>query len=129
MGTAFRVDPQSGRMTGDAGRVVVGGPGRACLGCWGHLDANALRVEALSDEERAALVAEGYVQGIAVAQLSVVAFNATVASAAVVEFMRLVTGFAGEGAPPDRLSFSFRDGTVRRSRLTSDGRCRLCSFG
>lgn len=129
MGTAFRVDPVSGRMTGDAGRVVVMGPGRRCLACWGHIDPDALRVEAMSAEERAGLVAEGYVQGVDVAQPSVIAFNAQVASAAVVELMRMVTGFAGAEDPPDRLSFSFREGTMRRNRLGGVTECSVCGAG
>ncbi len=35
-GSGFRVD-RSGRIIGAAGRVVVVGPERACLACWGHI--------------------------------------------------------------------------------------------
>jgi hypothetical protein len=38
LGTVFRVDASSSRIVGDTGRVVVLGPGRPCLGCWGHID-------------------------------------------------------------------------------------------
>ena len=37
MGSAFRVDAD-GRIAAGAGRVVVVGPGRPCLACWGHID-------------------------------------------------------------------------------------------
>lgn len=126
MGTAFRVDPESGRMIGDAGRVVVVGPGRPCLACWGHIDPDALRVETMPEVERSKLAAEGYVQGLDVPQPSVIAFNAQVASAAVVELMRLVTAFAGADDPPQRLAFSFREGTTRRNRLPDASKCRVC---
>jgi len=54
---------EAGTIVGDAGRVVVVGPGRPCLACWGHLDPAALRMEALDEETRARGVAEGYIDG------------------------------------------------------------------
>jgi hypothetical protein len=62
LGTAFRVNA-SGTIVGDAGRVVVLGPGRPCLGCWGHLDPHVLRLEALSSEDRESEIAAGYIEG------------------------------------------------------------------
>jgi len=124
LGTAFRVDVE-GRVAAGVGRVVVVGPGRPCLACWGHLDPTRLRIESLSPEDRATLAAEGYIQGAEVAQPSVIAFNTMVAGAAVIEFLRLVTGFAGVVDPPLRLSFDFTTGTVRRNRLTATD-CRIC---
>ena len=61
LGTVFRVDA-SGAIVDDAGRVVVLGPGRPCLACWGHIDSHALRVEALSPEERDGEIEAGYIQ-------------------------------------------------------------------
>jgi len=127
LGTVFRVDAVSGRVTGDSGRVVVLGPGRPCLACWGHIDPHALRVEALSVENRESEVAEGYIQNAVEAQPSVVAFNTMVASAGVVEVVRLATSFAGEATPPLRLAFSFGEGTVRRNFLAPNSGCSICS--
>lgn len=124
LGTAFRVDID-GCVVAGVGRVVVVGPGRPCLGCWGHLDPTRLRIESLSLEDRASLAAEGYIQGAEVAQPSVIAFNTMVAGAAVIELLRLVTAFAGVEDPPLRLSFDFKTGTVRRNRLTATD-CRIC---
>lgn len=126
LGSAFRVD-RSGRVVAGAGRVVVIGPGRPCLACWGHIDPTRLRVEALSATDRVQLAAEGYVEGASVAQPSVVAFNTTVAGAAVVEFLRLTTGFAGVEDPPLRLSFDFMTGNVRRNSLAASDACGICS--
>jgi molybdopterin/thiamine biosynthesis adenylyltransferase len=126
LGTVFRIDPDSGRIVGDAGRVVVLGPGRPCLACWGHIDPHALRIEALSEEERENEIAEGYIQGAFVAQPSVVAFNTMVAGAGVVELLRLVTAFAGAESPPLRLAFSFSEGTVRRNSLAQNTGCAIC---
>lgn len=125
LGTAFRVNV-AGVIVGDAGRVVVVGPGRPCLGCWGHLDPHALRIEALSSEDRESEVRAGYIEGAVEAQPSVVAFNTFVAGAGVVELLRIATAFAGAESPPLRLAFSFAEGTVRRNTLTLDGRCEIC---
>lgn len=125
MGSGFRVG-SNGRMVGAAGRVVVVGPGRPCLACWGHLDPDALRREALAKEDRAALVAAGYIEGAEVAQPSVIPFNTMVAGAAVIEMLRIITGFAGIDEPPQRLAFQFADGTVRRNALAETEACSTC---
>jgi hypothetical protein len=126
LGTVFRVD-EAGAIAGDAGRVVVLGPGRPCLACWGHLDPHALRIEALSAEERESELEAGYIQGAVEAQPSVVAFNTVVAGAGVVEVVRLATAFAGCESPPLRLAFSFSEGTVRRNTLAPGRRCAICA--
>lgn len=126
LGVAFRVDGAA-RIVGDAGRVVVIGPGRPCLACWGHLDPHELRREALSDEDRRLEAAAGYLEGAQEAQPSVIAFNTSVAGAGVVEVMRLATGFAGAESPPLRTAFSFSEGTVRRNTLAGTGRCSICA--
>lgn len=125
MGSAFRVDSR-GRVVAGAGRVVVVGPDRRCLGCWGHIDPSRLRIESLSPADRASEAADCYIKGADVPQPSVVAFNTTIAGAAVVELLRLVTGFAGADDPPMRLSFDFESGTVRRNRLTNGSGCAIC---
>lgn len=125
MGSAFRVDGD-GRITAGAGRVVVVGPGRPCLACWGHIDPNRIRIESLSETDHAREVADGYVSGAEVPQPSVIAFNTAVAGAAVVELMRLVTRFAGADDPPLRLSFDFSTGTVRRNNLSQGYGCCIC---
>lgn len=125
LGIVFRVD-EKGAILGDAGRVVVLGPGRPCLACWGHLDPHALRTEALSDAARDREIEEGYIEGAAEEQPSVVAFNTVVAGAGVIEVVRLATAFAGADSPPRRLAFSFAEGTVRRNALVGDVRCSVC---
>jgi hypothetical protein len=85
-----------------------------------------MRIESLSETDRAREVADGYIDGAEVAQPSVVAFNTAIAGAAVVELMRLVTEFAGTDDPPMRLNFDFEAGTVRRNRLPQGSGCRIC---
>lgn len=125
LGTVFRVDA-AGAVVGDAGRVVIVGPERPCLACWGHLDAHALRIEALSPADFESEVRAGYIEGAAEAQPSVMPFNTFVAGAGVAELVRLVTAFAGADSQPLRLAFSFTDGTVRRNGLAGSARCKIC---
>lgn len=125
MGSALRVS-NTGAVIAGAGRVVIIGPDRPCLACWGHVDANRIRIESLSAEDRASDAADGYIDGADVPQPSVVAFNTTIAGAAVIELLRIVTGFAGTEEPPMRLSFDFENGTVRRNRLAASDHCTIC---
>ena len=125
MGSAFRVGP-TGRIEAGAGRVVIVGPGRRCLACWGHINPHQLRTESLSADARARQAAEGYVNGADIPQPSVIAFNTTIAGAAVVELMRLTTHYAGTESPPARLGFDFMTGTVRRNVLPPGGSCSIC---
>ena len=125
MGSAFRID-LSGRITGGAGRVVIVGPDRRCLACWGHIDPDRVRIESLPPGERTSQAAEGYVDGVDIPQPSVVAFNTAIAGAAVVELVRLVTRYGGADDPPMRLSFNFLEGTVRRNVLPAEGSCGIC---
>lgn len=124
MGSAFRVHEEI--ITAGSGRVVIIGPGRPCLACWGHIDANRIRIESLPKDERIRQAAEGYVSGANVPQPSVVAFNTLISGAAVIEFLRAVTEFSGADDPPSRLGFDFMTGTVRRNRLSGVSGCRIC---
>ncbi|APR86269.1 Sulfur carrier protein adenylyltransferase ThiF [Minicystis rosea] len=128
LGVAFRAD-ERGDIVGDAGRVVVLGPGRPCLACWGVLDPERLRIEALSECDAADEARAGYIDGAHAPQPSVIAFNVMVAGAAVVELLRLVTGFASGAAGPSRLSFSFSAATMRRTSLASSAVCSICGHG
>jgi hypothetical protein len=125
MGSGFRVD-LAGKIVGAAGRVVVVGPGRPCLACWGAIDPDRLRAEALSEGDRNALEDEGYVTGADLPQPSVMPFNTIVAGAAVIELLRLVTAFAGADEPPQRLAFHFEEGTVRRNIIADSAACQIC---
>jgi hypothetical protein len=104
----------------------VVGPGRPCLSCWGHIDPRRMRVESLSEVDRAREAADGYVQGADIPQPSVIAFNTMIAGAAVIELLRLTTGFAGTEDPPPRLAFDFATGTVRRNTLAGSEACTIC---
>lgn len=53
-------------------------------------------------------------------------FNTMNAGAAVIEVLRIVTGFAGTIDPPQRLAFQFAEGTVRRNALAEAEECATC---
>jgi len=125
LGTVFRVG-DTGKIVSDAGRVVIVGPGRPCLGCWGHIDSDAIRIESMSDKEIQQQVDGGYIEGVNVTQPSVIGFNTHVAGAGVTEILRLVTGFAGSDTPPNRLAFSFQNGVVKRNSLAAQPQCSIC---
>lgn len=107
MGSAFRVDDK-GRVMSQGGKVAIIGPGRPCLWCWGDLDPDRIRAETLPEDERRELAAEGYIEGAAAPQPAVIAFNAELAAAAVIEAMRLVTGFAGNSTRLTHAAFRER---------------------
>jgi hypothetical protein len=124
IGVAFRV--HAGSVTSCGGRVVVVGPGRPCLACWGHIDPERLRIEALDEASRAAEAQLGYVDGADVPAPSVMAFNVAASGMAVIEFLRLVTGFAGADSPPNRLGFQFASGEVVRNTVAARTGCPYC---
>jgi molybdopterin-synthase adenylyltransferase len=125
MGSAFRVGG-NGDVISQGGKVVLIGPGRPCLWCWGDLDAERIRVESLDPGDREREAEHGYITGVDEPQPSVVTFNATLAAAAVTEFLRMVTGFAGSDAPPDRINFDFARATATRVRGRSQPDCSFC---
>jgi len=126
LGTVFRVD-KVGSITSDAGRVVVIGPGRPCLACWGHIDADAIRNESLSAVDIKERINDDYIQGAETPQPSVITFNTTVAGAGVTELLRMVTSFSGVETPPNRLGFSFSEGVIRRNTIAADAICSICN--
>lgn len=97
------------------GRITALGPDAGCLWCWGILSAERLRAEQLPPDLRAEYVGRGYVTDLAVEQPAVVSLNGVVASLAVTEMLRRVTGMGGAEGAADLLLYRLADGTVRRA--------------
>lgn len=97
------------------GRVTALGPDGGCLWCWGILSAEQVRAEQMPLELRAEYVGRGYVTDLAVEQPAVVSLNGVVASLAVTEMLRRVTGMGGAEGAADLLLYRLADGTVRRA--------------
>jgi hypothetical protein len=108
------------------GRVTALGPDAGCLWCWGILSAERLRAEQLPPDLRAEYVGRGYVTDLAVEQPAVVSLNGVVASLAVTEMLRRVTGMGGAEGAADLLLYRLADGTVRRAGSPAR-RCPTCA--
>lgn len=87
MGVSITV--AAGAVTHITGRTQMLAPGLACLSCTGALDAEQIRREMLTPEQRAA---DPYVTGAHVPQPAVVSLNSSMASLAVTMFLGAVTG-------------------------------------
>lgn len=95
------------------GRVLYSGRGDRCAHCMGLLDQNAIRRAGMNDAQ---LEAEAKIYGVSVSDLrpatgpSVVSLNGVIASLAVMELVKLVTGL---GEPSSQVRYVGERGIVR----------------
>lgn len=89
-----RIDTDGDRVTAIDARITYMAPGSACLDCRGWIDHERLAAEALPDDERTALEAEGYVVGLGDPDPSVVPYTTAVAAHAVGDLLNRLFGFA-----------------------------------
>ncbi len=119
MGVSITV--AEGRVSHITGRVQMLAPGLACLACTGALDAEQIRREMLTPEQRAA---DPYVIGGQAPQPAVVSINSTMASLALTMFLGAVTPI------PASARFQYYDGlrgTVRPTTAVQRPGCVICS--
>jgi hypothetical protein len=119
MGTSITV--RDGVVTHITGRVQMLAPELPCLTCTGALDANQIRREMMSPEQRAA---DPYLVGAHQPQPAVMSINSTVASLAATMFMAAVTPVPGQAR------FQLYDGirgTVRPTTARIVPGCIVCS--
>jgi hypothetical protein len=103
------------------GRVQMLAPELPCLTCTGALDANQIRREMMSPEQRAS---DPYLVGAHEPQPAVMSINSTVASLAATMFMAAVTSMPGQAR------FQLYDGvrgTVRPTQARVVEHCIVCS--
>ena len=111
---ATDVIPEPEKVPVFGGRVIFSGEGERCAYCMGELDQNEIRRSSMTPEE---LEIEATIYGVPVSALtastgpSVVSLNATVASLAVTEFMKFVTGLL---APAPMVRYIANTASVRR---------------
>jgi molybdopterin-synthase adenylyltransferase len=120
MGIEIRVD-ENDAIGAIAGRVQLVGPGMPCLHCCESLDANRVREDFMTEEERAA---DEYVVGGIVRQPAVVTFNGIVASLATSMLIGLTTDV------PIRARMQIVDllkGQVRLAEASAREDCPVCS--
>ncbi|MGI9112851.1 MAG: hypothetical protein ACR2GT_11780 [Gaiellaceae bacterium] len=101
----------------DGGRVTTVSPGTACLFCRSRIDTQQLAAEALPDEERAQLAAEGYVPGLGQPDPSVGTYTTLTATLAVAELLDRLFGFSGD-VPPSELLARVHDRAFSTTAVT-----------
>lgn len=106
-----------------SGRVLLLAPGRPCMSCLEFLDPEKVRLEMMTETERAL---DPYMPGAEEPQPSVVSLNGTMASLATTMFIGLVTG-----APVDaRMQrYDAKRGTVRLMVADAQPGCYVCAQG
>lgn len=120
------IDSQDGVIRGVFGRVTTLMPGEACLFCRGRISAEAMRVESLSEGERANQINEGYAPELDDPAPSVVAFTTAVAGLAVTELLHRLTGFMGPERASTELLIAFDQSRIRTNRVSCLDSC-FCS--
>lgn len=104
-----------------AGRVQLIGPEMPCLHCCESLDANRVREEFMTEEER---VRDEYLRGLVVPQPAVVTFNGVAASLATT----MMVGIATPLPLAARMqTFNAMTGQVRPAVATPKEQCPFCS--
>jgi hypothetical protein len=124
LGVAITPDGESVRSV--HGRLTHLQPGYACLFCRGRITSEAVRdesIRATQPERAAALVAEGYISGVAAPAPSVISFTSAVASAAVIELLDRVTGFKASETKSSEFLFRFEADAISRNTLAPRADC------
>ena len=117
------IDSHLGQLRSVLGRVTTLLPGEACLFCRGRISPEGMRVEALSERDRAEQIQAGYAPELAEPAPAVVAFTSAVASLAVSEFLHRVTGFKGAERLSTEVLISFDETRLRTNRVACRESC------
>lgn len=117
------IDSRDGAITGVHGRVTTLLPGEACLFCRGRITAEAIRIEALSAEDRARQAKDGYAPELEEPAPAVIAFTTATASAAVMELLHRLTGFMGAERRSSEVLLAFDQTRQRTNRLKPRDGC------
>lgn len=121
-----RIDSSDGVIRGVHGRVTTLLAGEACLFCRGRISPEAMRVEALSPENRAQQVQDGYVPELETPAPAVIAFTSATASLAVSELLHRLTGYMGRERNSSEVLCRFDQSRIRTNRVPPQAEC-LCS--
>lgn len=117
------IDSHLGQLRGVLGRVTTLLPREACLFCRGRISPEGMRIEALSERDRAEQIQAGYAPELAEPAPAVVAFTSAVASVAVSEFLHRVTGFMGAERLSTEVLISFDESRMRTNRVACRESC------
>jgi molybdopterin-synthase adenylyltransferase len=119
MGAAIIIT--GGRISHIAGRTQMLAPGLGCLVCGDLLSPEAVRVDLLTDFERAA---DPYVVGVHEPAPAVVSLNATIASMAVTMFLAATIGVPSQAR---MLNYNGVTGAARPTTISPHPTCIACS--
>jgi molybdopterin/thiamine biosynthesis adenylyltransferase len=104
------------------GRVQMLSPGLPCMVCTEKLDAEQVRRELLTEDQRKQ---DPYITGAVVLQPAVISLNSLVSSAAVSMFLAATTGFPSEAR---MLVYDGIRGSLRPAVTEPSPRCIVCSY-
>lgn len=119
--TAFLVDSDGTHVRGLFGRVTTVSPGTACLFCRGRIDQAHLAAEALPNDERERLAAEGYVPGLGEPDPSVGTYTTLVGALAVTELLDRLFGLSGDEPPSELLARVHDRALSTTTAVSADG--------
>lgn len=103
-------------------RTII--PGQGCLRCINGIDMDKVKMEQLPEEEKQAVVQQGYIEGADEHAPSVVSLNGVIANLAVTEFLGYVTGCK----PLNRyLFYDFLKAAVLPVEFPKNPECFSCS--
>ena len=105
-----------------AGRTQMLAPGLGCLVCGNLLNPEKVRVDLLTDFERAA---DPYINGVNEPAPAVISLNATMASMAVTMFLSAAIGIPSR---PRFINYDGITGKARPAEVSRHPKCIICSF-
>lgn len=130
LGVQFAVNPGTGILLKEVGRVHLMLPGTACMSCTGNIHPQTLAQESLSDEMRENRIKEGYFQGADVSEPSTMIFNMQVAGLGAQRIVEWITGVvAFDKEKYDQFRFFGLNGEkgIRPVRKRANKECLFCS--
>ena len=111
----------AGKVEYITGRAQMLSPGLACMVCTDKLDAEQIRRELMTEDERRK---DQYIQGEKIPQPAVVSLNSTMSSAAVTMFLAAVTGIPSDAR---LLHYDGIRGSMRPAGMEPRPHCIVCS--
>lgn len=111
----------AGKVEYITGRAQMLSPGLACMVCTDKLDAEQIRRELMTEDERRK---DQYIQGEKIPQPAVVSLNSTMSSAAVTMFLAAVTGIPSDAR---LLHYDGIRGAMRPAGMEPRPHCIVCS--
>jgi len=110
-----------GQVTGIHGRIQALAPGLPCFTCSGLIDAEEVRRDMMSEEERRL---DPYIQGASEPAPAVISINSTVTSLAITMFMAITLGIPSEGR---YVLYNANKPSLRSVTASRNPACYICS--